>query len=418
MRVGSLQHGLPLVLACWSSVPVSAKQIKIFAQNVGLLVDTRLDPVVNPETCSSHVHSVYGNAQFGATVEEDVFEDDDWRNTTGKFDQTTSELIPNLSSYWAPSLYIWDDASQKFYVVPSFSRPYYRIFVRSDNDQDRSSVNPYPKFLRIIAGKASRKTPWEPENIDRDDIRWTLTTFNRGKTNYREHGDWSYLRNNTDIADRGQVEMLLRFPDCLEVDGNGIPKTESKGFRSHAAYSSKNYDPSRRTYCPVSHPYQIPLLHLEIRYRIGDMRDRLGENVVNDVSNWRLSTNDASGAGAHADFISGWPRDMMENIIVNCTDGKSKDGSSDCVLEGLDLDGRVEKTVPFNSPVPQEKVHEVANLPTGKCPPIVVGCTDDPNFKLKKKELRMGSRQKEQEEDVRKEKMEKTPAVGMVPRSL
>lgn len=37
---------------------------KLLAQNVGLLVNTRLDPLVSPGNCSSHVHSVYGNAEF------------------------------------------------------------------------------------------------------------------------------------------------------------------------------------------------------------------------------------------------------------------------------------------------------------------------------------------------------------------
>jgi len=379
MRVESLQTKLILIISCVSNVVVSAAKVKVFAQNVGLLVDTRLDPLVNPGTCSSHVHSVYGNAQFGATVEEDMFEDDDWRNTEGKYNQTTSELTANLSSYWAPSMYIWD--GQNYHLVPSQARPYYRIRV---NGGDRSSVHPFPKFLRLIVGDASQKTAWGPQDTDRDDIRWTLTTFNRRTTNYIEHGDWSYLLNNSDVANRDQVEMLLKFPDCLEIDANGTPKTESSGFRSHAAYSLKKYDSSRQSFCPISHPYQIPLLKLEVRYRIGDLRKRLGEGTVNDVRNWRLSTNDNSGAGAHADFISGWPQDMMENIIANCTDGKSKDGGdADCILEGFDLDGRVRKSVPFDNPVPQEQVQEVTQLPTGNCPPI--GCTDDPSLKYKNK---------------------------------
>merc|ERR1719235_970425 len=83
---------------------------KLFAQNVGWLVDTRLDPLVNPRTCSSHVHSVYGNAKFGSKIRKSFYKDDDWEtNINDKYNQTTSEFIPNLSSYWVPSLYIWDE---------------------------------------------------------------------------------------------------------------------------------------------------------------------------------------------------------------------------------------------------------------------------------------------------------------------
>lgn len=377
MRTESLQHRLLLVLTFWSSVVAS--NVKLFAQNVGLLVDTRLDPLVNPGTCSSHVHSVYGNAQFGATVQHDIFEDDDWRNTEGKYNQTTSDLIPNMSSYWAPSIYIWHEINQKYYLVPSFARPYYRIKIRDDDD--RSNVHPFPKFLRLIVGDASRKNYWEPGNIDRDNIRWTLTTFNRKITNYLEHGDWSYLVDNLNITDQGQVEMNLHFPDCLEVDSNGTPKTESLGFRSHADYSSNRYP-----YCPESHPYRIPRLSLEVRYRIKSMRDLLGADVVDNVRNWRLSTNDASGAGAHADFISGWPQEMMENIIANCKDNTSKGDNADCILDDFELNGRFEKSVPFDNPVPQEQVHEVTSLPMGNCPPI--GCRDDPLFAYRNKKAK------------------------------
>jgi len=345
---------------------------------MGLLVDTRLDPLVNPGTCSGHVHSIYGNAQFGATIHPDMFEDDDWRNAEGKENQTTSELIPNLSLYWAPSLYIWDEGSQKYHLVQSHARPYYRVRINND---DRSNVHTYPKFLRLIVGDASRMTPWGPNDSVRDDIRWTLTTLNRKTTNYEKHGDWSYLVDNPDVAGRVSVEMNLNFPDCLEVDNQGDPKTESNGFRSHGAYSLKTWDPARQTFCPVSHPYQIPLLSLEVRYHIGTMRDWLGADVVNNVRNWRLSTGDASGAGCHADFISGWPQELMENIIANCTDGKSKDGNVDCMLENYELDGRIEKSVPFVNPVPNEKINEVTSLPTGDCPPFVVpGCSDDLNL--------------------------------------
>merc|ERR1719438_182302 len=72
---------------------------KLFAQNIGHLVNTRLDPLVNPGTCSSHVHSVLGNAKFAAEVTPEMYADADWRNSEGKYEQTTSELIPNLSSY-------------------------------------------------------------------------------------------------------------------------------------------------------------------------------------------------------------------------------------------------------------------------------------------------------------------------------
>lgn len=349
---------------------------KLFAQNVGWLVDTRLDPLVNPKTCSSHVHSVYGNAKFGSKIRKSFYKDDDWEtNIDDKYNQTTSEFISNLSSYWVPSLYIWDDATQKYYLVPSFARPYYRI-EHAGNDDSRLHVNPYPPFLRLIVGDASRKEEWKPTETNRDNIRWTLTTYNRKTTDYLENGDWSYLKkmmvDDPDIIpSRGQVEMLLKFPNCLAVNRKGKPITQSNNFRDHATYATDVWGDDVRGWCPASHPYPIPRLDLETRYDLKPMRELLGDDVVNDVNNWRLSTGDDSGAGGHADFVSGWPQDLMRNVIANCTDGEDANGR-DCILSDFELDGRDgrHKQVPFNKAVPQEEVHAVAALPTGDCPPM------------------------------------------------
>lgn len=288
----SLLIGLPI-----SSYSASER---LFSQNVGLLVDTRLDPLVNPGTCSSHVHSVYGNANFAATITPDMLLDDgDWRNTNDKYNQTTSAFIPNLSMYWAPSLYIlYEDM---YHLVPSFARPYYRITLRGDGDASR--VNPYPPFLRMIVGDASRKTAWEPWETDRDNIRWTLLTINSVDTNHIDHGDWSYLVDNLDLVGQSnQVEMKLHFPECLAVDEDGTPITSSDNYRDHATYIT-GWDRNRKSYCPEDFPYQIPMLDLEVRYNLDHMRKILPLDVVNDVRNWCLSTSDDSGAGGHADFV-------------------------------------------------------------------------------------------------------------------
>lgn len=65
----------------------------------------------------------------------------------------------------------------------------------------------------------------------------------------------------------------------------------------------------------------------------------------------------------------------MENAIANCTDGED-DGGRDCVLAGMDLDGRDGrgKVVPYHGEVPNEPVHEVSALPgrNGEgCPEMV-----------------------------------------------
>jgi len=348
----------------------------LFAQSIGHLVDTRLDPLVNPGTCSGHVHSVLGNARFGSRVKSRWYKDDAWRDDTeDKVDRTTSELVPNLSSYWVPSLYVWHNETGQHHLVPSFARTYYRI-EHTQSDDTRLTVNPFPDFLRMIVGDASRKEAWRKDETDRDNIRWTLTTQNRKTTDYLNNGDWSYLDKAAITAyDRGQIEMLAKFPSCLAVNGRGRPVKSSSNFRDHAAYATSDTWDDKRGWCPPNHPYPVPRLDLEMRYDLGPVRRLLGDDVVNDPANWRLSSGDASGAGGHADFISGWPADMMKNIIANCTDGESDDGR-DCFLDGMDLDGRDGrgKRVPYSEEIPNERVHKVSTLPgqNGEgCPEMV-----------------------------------------------
>lgn len=293
----------------------NAASERLFAANVGHLVDARLDPLVNPGTCASHVHSVFGNALFGADIAPEMLVDPsrNWRDLNDKYNLTTSELIPNLSMYWAPSLYIIKDGL--YYLVPTFARPYYRITIRSDGDTSR--IHAFPPFLRLIIGDASRKEAWTNDDSVRDNIRWTLRTINRVSTNYLQHGDWSYLVNNTDLGKIDAVELKLVFPECLAVNScTGEPDTKSDDWRSHASYIS-GWDKQRHSFCPATHPYQIPRLDLEVRYMLDPMRELLGVDHVNDVSNWVLSTGDRSGAGGHADFVNGWPVELMENMIHN-----------------------------------------------------------------------------------------------------
>eukprot|EP00545_Synedropsis_sp_CCMP1620_P012057 CAMPEP_0119006324 /NCGR_PEP_ID=MMETSP1176-20130426/2232_1 /TAXON_ID=265551 /ORGANISM="Synedropsis recta cf, Strain CCMP1620" /LENGTH=345 /DNA_ID=CAMNT_0006958229 /DNA_START=99 /DNA_END=1133 /DNA_ORIENTATION=- len=319
---------------------------RLFVSVNGPLVNARLDPLVNPNTCSGHVHSVFGSASFGSSIRKGDVTDDDWEDDTGKVNQTTSNVVPNLSMYWAPSLYIFNPVDDLYYIVPTFSRAYYRI--RHPND--RSVINPFPRFLRLLAGNAARTTDWDatdPTEEGHDDISWNYRN-NRQLTNYQEHGDWAYLREKTldEIGSKLQVEMNINFPNCLELKSNGQPRTRSGNFRNHASYSN----PDATTTCPVDFPYRIPTLNLEVRYNLKAMRAILDDDVVNNVTNWRLSTGDASGAGAHADFVSGWPEELFQDMLDNCDDGKALNSSVVCPIEQYMNQTRDEmntKTVPW-----------------------------------------------------------------------
>lgn len=340
---------------------VSGRTEVLFISHNGPLVDARLDPLVNPGTCSRHVHSVFGASSFGSTLDEDDFEDRRWQNDNRKEDQTTSNIIPNLSLYWAPSLYIFNPNDELFYIVPTFSRTYYRIQHRNDI----SVIHPIPLFLQLIAGDATQTRPWR-RGDEHDDIRWT-NRDNRQRTNAEDHGDWTYLRDDPDlVADEDQLEMNVRFPNCLQVRRNGRPITTSPDFRSHAAYSENNV-------CPDDFPYHIPTVNLEVRYDLRSMRRDLGRDVVDNIDNWVLSTGDRSGASAHADFVSGWPEELMEEAIQHCRRSEDANRGSCPVEQYFDQSPQQmrSKTIPTDFAVPDEVLSPVRRIPSGSCPDLV-----------------------------------------------
>lgn len=338
-----------LVLLLLAAPLGHAKELLLIASNAPLM-DTRLDPIVTPNQCSSHVHSVFGAASFGKTVTRSDLEGDI---------ETSNNVEPNLSMYWAPSLYIWNPADKLYYIVPTFSRVYYRM--RPERRNDLSSINPFPRNLRFVVGDASRMTDWKL-NEEHDDIRWTRGTQNRKSTTSQRHGSWSYIREDGIIPNELEINAIV--PDCLAVNKKGRPRTDSRNHRSHGVYSSS------RNPCPPSHPYQIPIVNMEIRYQLGEIKKVLGAKVVDNVDNWVLSTGDKSGAGAHVDFISGWPEDLMEDIILHCRKGKGKD----CPISEFFEDSRGKmrtKSVDRLKPIPNEVVSPIPELlifPNHSCP--------------------------------------------------
>lgn len=333
----NLRFGLFLSLI----FPVMSRDLLLIASNAPLM-DVRLDPIVNPGRCSSHVHSVFGAASFGKTVER--------RDLQGNI-ETTNNVEENLSMYWAPALYIYNPSDKLYYIVPTFSRVYYRI--QPEDDDDSSTINPFPLDLRLVVGDATRMTEWRFDE-EHDNVRWTRGNQNRKSTNSKRHGTWTYMREDKIVPNELEINAIL--PDCLAVDNRGNPRTDSRDHRSHAAYSTRNGNP-----CPESHPYQIPIVNMEIRYEMAYMKELLGARVVNDIDNWFLSTGDTTGASAHVDFISGWPEGLMADIILNCRSGKGRD----CPIEDAFDQSRGkmrEKQVNRLKPIPDETVSPIPEL--------------------------------------------------------
>lgn len=292
----------------------------LFAVRLAPLVDTRLDPIVNPGTCSSHVHSVFGAASFGKSISNA-----DLQSSV----ETSSNVQPNKSLYWAPSMYLYDPHSELFYLIPTYARAYYRF-----NDRFLQVTKPFPLNFRVVVGNAKRQSKFNPGEA-RDDISWTQKGSRRD-TNSQDHSSWDeYVEAFGYRTDpEGYLEMNINFPECIATDELGKPLLDSEDHRSHMAYVVRNAEP-----CPASHPYRVPKINLEVRYELDRMVDSLGKEVVQNPSNWFLSTGDHSGAGAHADFISGWDELVLGEAIRDCRGGNAE---SECILTQFFRNSRAE----------------------------------------------------------------------------
>ena len=292
----------------------------LFAVRLAPLVDVRFDPIINPGTCSSHVHSVFGAASFGKNISNADLESSV---------ETSANVLPNKSLYWAPAMYIFDPHSEMFYLVPTYARAYYRF-----NDRFLQETKPFPLNFRVVVGDAKRTSKFKPGEA-RDDISWTQKGSRRD-TNSQDHSSWDeYVEAFGYQTDPEEyLEMNINFPECIATDELGRPFLDSEDHRSHMAYVDRNAQP-----CPASHPYRVPKINLEVRYELDRMVDSLGKEVVQNPSNWFLSTGDHSGAGAHADFVSGWDARVLEEAIRDCRGGNAE---SDCILSQFFSNSRAE----------------------------------------------------------------------------
>jgi len=224
------------------------------------------DPVVFPnQPGAAHLHTFWGNSLADATTTTSASLAGGATSCEGG--------VNNQSSYWMPTLF---DAQGRA-VLPESIFVYYKSFFSGAYNGNRHLIQPVPNGLQMLANKA-----------------------------IPDHGD-SFRTNPHD----GKVQLVARFPNCLQVHGNGSPVLSSNvgGARdrnAHLAYANaSNGTPNE---CPTSHPYRIPSLEYIVRYD------------VPNGSNWSLSSDMGGqnrGATLHADYIARWDQASM-NALVRC----------------------------------------------------------------------------------------------------
>ncbi|KAJ4322223.1 hypothetical protein N0V84_004937 [Fusarium piperis] len=267
----------------------------------------RLDPIVDPGKISMHAHSIHGSSGFSDTSSTEELLNGDC---------TSCRVTQDKSSYWHPAMYFQDGETGEFELVPQVGGMLAYYLLYGDN------VTAFPPNFRMLSGTNTRRTytagdPSKPDpekstwhalgETDQDTLAQRALGFNclnYGRdpegTLYRHYmPDKQYLDANC----KDGLRLEIMFPSCWK----GGDAVDSANHKDHVAFP----DLVMTGTCPDGYPVRVPSLMYEVIWNTNAFADRPGRFV--------LSNGDTTGYGYHADFITGWDEDFLQQAIEICT---------------------------------------------------------------------------------------------------
>ncbi len=218
------------------------------------------DPIVFPgQRGAAHQHDFFANTSTNA------FSTD--ASLAGK--PTTCSRPGDTAAYWTPTLL---NSGRR--VVPDRVIAYYR----TSGIRDISSIRPFPRGLKMIAGSATA-TASNPQPT-------RITNWNCGDGVEGTAKVPASCPNNP-------LRLRVEFPNCW--NGRTL---DSADHKSHMAYA-------RQGGCPASHPVAVPALSLNFRYKISG-----------SLSGVRLSSGGVYTG--HADFWNSWNQSVLARLVRDC----------------------------------------------------------------------------------------------------
>lgn len=273
----------------------------------------RLDPLVNPNEVAQHVHHIHGSSGFNMNATYDDL-------LSG--DCTSCGVTQDKSVYWAPSLY-FHHADGGFELVEQVGGMLSYYFLNKDANNPDGKITAFPPGFRMIAGDSLRRNfsipGANPKDRDPDQSHWAML----GQTsqvdlaqralgfnclNYKKDPEGALYRHympeksylDENCADGVRIELM--FPSCW--DGKNI---DAHNHKSHVAYP----DLVMTGGCPAGFDVKLPGLFYETIWATNAFAGRPGEFV--------LSNGDINGFSYHADFMTGWDVDFLQQAVNTCT---------------------------------------------------------------------------------------------------
>jgi len=279
----------------------------------GPLVMGRMDPIVNPGVPSGHVHAVQGGNNFALTMTD-----------AQALDSTcTSSLVKNdKSNYWVPSLY-FHAANGSFISVPMFYMNVYYFFEPTTDE-----IKAFQPGHRMVIGNPHLRSPPATGGrsiLDLNDgtpqpVQWTCPRSNTNQPLYPVNSDGLH---GVGIQDPGNAGAGVGFPD-QNCDGYASPLRADIHFAScyNPAFEISDYEnnmafPTKGN-CPEGWVH-TPHLFYEVYWNTPLFADEWTPGQGNQP--FVLSNGDPTGYGLHADFLSGWDPETLQQIIDNCNAG-------------------------------------------------------------------------------------------------
>lgn len=305
----------------------TAKDSRTFAVNYfygnGPLTSGLMDPIVSPGKAASHQHTIMGGSNFALDMSDTTLLDSTCTNSLAKNDK---------SNYWYPSLFFQDPKDGTFTPVPLFYMKAYYFFEATDD-----TIKAFKPGHRMLVGNPSLRSPpstggrliQDPKDGPVQPIQWTCTRSNQNEPLYPPNSDGLH---GVGIQDPGNTGSGTGFPD-KNCDGYASPLRADIHFPScwNPAAGLRDYKNSMqfptsagatggKANCPTGWVH-LPHLFFEVYWNTLLFKDKWtpGQGKQPFV----LSNGDPTGYSLHADFISGWDEQTLQQIIDNCDAGNT-----------------------------------------------------------------------------------------------
>ncbi|WVR04101.1 hypothetical protein IAU60_001100 [Kwoniella sp. DSM 27419] len=245
---------------------------------------TRLDPIINPNSVSSHVHRIHGSSYFTANL------------TTATDMQslakcTTTVVQDDKSAYWVAQLYYrYPNGSMVSLPIDRTSLYYFQ------KAPTGVPIYPFPDNYNIVAGNPMRRSI-NYTDPNRSALWWQCY---RGAANPDSK---NYGFPSTDCA--GGLVQAVQFPSCWD----GV-YAEDADYSSHVVYPT---DGTNGHKCPKDFPKKFITIQFETVFATY----KFPFNGAGQIT-WVLANGDTSGYGIHGDFMNGWKPDVLQDVLDNC----------------------------------------------------------------------------------------------------